>query len=230
MWARACVVLIVLACVVCSEQPAEPGLPPARLVVPEGRMTFEVQQRRHAALPGSDGQLTIALGDITGGQVEVEVRLADGTRLLTAISMRQGGRETFRLDDRLYTLSLTGLVNQMLGADHAVFELRAGGAESGGMTEDQKIEGLLSALGDLEGATFLRNGDEHSAASAVEHLRGKWEWKADDIRSAEDFILVAATGSSMSGKAYRIRYADGRMVDTADFLRETLKQLDAEDS
>lgn len=98
-------------------------------------------------------------------------------------------------------------------------------AEAAPMTEPQKIEALLASIEHLQGAVFIRNGSEYSAAQAVEHLRYKWNKAGDRVKTAEDFIVLVASKSSMSGLAYRIRFADGRVVDTATFLGEQLRRL-----
>jgi hypothetical protein len=83
-----------------------------------------------------------------------------------------------------------------------------------------EIEYLLAhvAESDLE---FVRNGKAHSPAEAVKHMRRKYEYYADDIQSAEDFIALAATKSILSGKLYLVRDADGE-VPAADWLLTAL--------
>lgn len=46
-------------------------------------------------------------------------------------------------------------------------------------TPAQEIETLLGRLGRLDGAVFIRNGREHSAADAETHLRMKWSRQKD---------------------------------------------------
>jgi hypothetical protein len=94
-------------------------------------------------------------------------------------------------------------------------------------TETQRIEALITAVGRLEGATFIRNGSEHTAAEAASHLRLKWKNAGKRVRTAEDFIRWCATGSSMSGRKYRIRLADGREMDSADWFTAELRRFDA---
>ncbi len=94
-------------------------------------------------------------------------------------------------------------------------------------SESQKIEFLLSSIGHLQGAVFIRNGSEYTAAQAVEHLRYKWQHAGKQVETAEDFIVLCATKSSMSGLVYRIRFADGTTLDSAVFLEQQLKRLDA---
>jgi hypothetical protein len=88
--------------------------------------------------------------------------------------------------------------------------------------ETRRIEYLISSVADLHGATFIRNGDEYSAAQAAAHLRLKLDRAGARIKTAEQFIAFCATGSSISGQKYRIRLADGRTLDTAEFLRGKL--------
>ena len=88
--------------------------------------------------------------------------------------------------------------------------------------EQRKIQYLISAIADLNDARFVRNGSEYDAQQAAEHLRSKLRYAGNRIRTAEDFILYCATGSSMSGEKYQIKFSDGRMIDASVFLREKL--------
>ncbi|MGA9334154.1 MAG: DUF5329 family protein [Rudaea sp.] len=88
--------------------------------------------------------------------------------------------------------------------------------------EQHKIEYLISAIADLKGARFIRNGHEFDSLRAVEHLRLKLRLSKSHIKTAEDFINRCATASSISGEKYRIRLADGRIVESAVFLRDML--------
>lgn len=93
------------------------------------------------------------------------------------------------------------------------------------LTESEKISQLIESIRSMKGATFIRNGSEHSCQEAADHLKAKWEKHGSKIRSAEDFITHLATKSSMSGEVYLIRFSDGREAPTADVLHETLRQL-----
>lgn len=93
--------------------------------------------------------------------------------------------------------------------------------------EAQKIEALIRAIEALQGqAVFLRNGSEHDAKAAGDHLRLKWKNAGRRVKSAADFIRTCGTGSSLSGQPYKIRYKDGREVASANFLWTELKKLD----
>jgi len=93
--------------------------------------------------------------------------------------------------------------------------------------EAQKIEALIQAVGGLQGAAFLRNGTEHTPKEAADHLRLKWKNADGRVKTAPDFIRLCATGSSMSGKPYEIRFKDGRTVSARDWLWTELKRMDA---
>jgi len=92
---------------------------------------------------------------------------------------------------------------------------------------DKEIESLLHYLGALDGAVFIRNGSEHTAPEAEAHLRMKWEKQQDQIHSAEDFIRLCGTQSSMSGTPYEIRFKDGKQLPAAEVLRAELKRMRA---
>jgi hypothetical protein len=90
--------------------------------------------------------------------------------------------------------------------------------------ERAKIEALISHIGSLKKAVFIRNGKEYDAASAAKFLRGKWEAKDKDIKTATEFIEKVATKSSTTGKAYRIRLEDGTETDCGPYLSGRLKK------
>lgn len=95
------------------------------------------------------------------------------------------------------------------------------------ISERRKIELLIEHVETLAGAVFIRNGDEHTCREAAGHLRDKWQWKRREIRTARDFIRVAATVSSVSGKPYFIRFNDGREVKSGEYLLAELKRIEA---
>src|SRR4051794_25371607 len=73
------------------------------------------------------------------------------------------------------------------------------------LTEDQKIESLIRTVDELKDATFIRNGTEYNCHAAAKHMRDKWEYGRKHIKTASDFIELAASKSSTSGKPYHIR-------------------------
>ncbi len=95
-------------------------------------------------------------------------------------------------------------------------------ATAAAATPVDEIESLLRYVGGLQGASFVRNGDAHTPAEAQAHLRLKWSNQKDQIKTAEDFIRLCGTSSSISGKAYLIRFADGHEEPAAQVLSKQL--------
>ena len=80
---------------------------------------------------------------------------------------------------------------------------------------------------ETSGCEFYRNGSWFDAAKAREHLRQKYQLlsQGNQITSAEDFIEQAATKSSLSGQAYKVRCRGGEAVTTNQWLRAALAAL-----
>jgi hypothetical protein len=91
-----------------------------------------------------------------------------------------------------------------------------------------EVEQLLSRLA-ASGCKFQRNGSWHGAADARSHLAKKYRYLQDKRpqSTAEDFIALAASKSSVSGKPYLVKCADQREVPSADWMTAQLKQLRA---
>lgn len=89
----------------------------------------------------------------------------------------------------------------------------------------REIEYLIASVQSLQGASFVRNGVSYDAASAAAHMRLKLRMAGSRVQSAEDFIRLCGTGSSVSGAPYEIRFADGRVVASAAFLNAQLQAL-----
>lgn len=93
------------------------------------------------------------------------------------------------------------------------------------LSEREKIDALLNSLKDIPGAVFVRNGTDYTAAEAVNHLRRKLAAAGQGVKTVEDFIVCCASGSSISGEPYRITFPDGRIVNSADYFRARLIEL-----
>ena len=90
----------------------------------------------------------------------------------------------------------------------------------------EEISLLLSYLEKSE-CEFNRNGTWYTGKRAVAHIRKKYTYllKRGLIDSTDSFIELAASKSSMSGKAYRVRCADEAPVDSSTWFHEALDQL-----
>ena len=92
--------------------------------------------------------------------------------------------------------------------------------------QDARIEHLISSVEKLEGAKFIRNGNEYNPKDAGSHLRMKLGKAGDKVKTAEAFIDGIASKSSTSGKPYQIRKADGTVVETKPYFYSRLKEYD----
>ncbi len=93
------------------------------------------------------------------------------------------------------------------------------------LSEQQKISALIDAIRQLKGASFIRNGEDHSAIDAADHLAMKVKRAGNKVKTATQFIDRVASQSSITGQAYQIRMADGKLVNAGDFLRAELAKL-----
>ena len=92
-----------------------------------------------------------------------------------------------------------------------------------------EVEQLLARLA-ASGCQFQRNGAWYNAAEARTHLAKKYQYLLDKRPQStpEDFIALAASKSSSSGKPYLVKCADQREVSSADWMAAQLKQLRAQ--
>lgn len=89
-------------------------------------------------------------------------------------------------------------------------------------TPDQEIQYLLEFVG-TSGCTFVRNGDQHDAADAADHLRLKYDRGRRHVDSAEQFIDRLATESSWTGDPYTVTCA-GKTQTSAQWLHSALAE------
>ena len=86
-----------------------------------------------------------------------------------------------------------------------------------------EIAHLFTSL-ETSNCQFNRNGTWHSAKEASAHLATKYKYLQDRdlVQTAEKFIERAATESSLSGKAYQIKCADGVVQPSAPWFQAIL--------
>jgi hypothetical protein len=89
----------------------------------------------------------------------------------------------------------------------------------------QEIKSLLDFVEHSE-CQFVRNGDEFTGSQARAHLEKKLNYLEGKnmVHSAEDFIDLAATRSSMSGRAYEVRCPEGAQPARTWLKMELLRQ------
>lgn len=94
------------------------------------------------------------------------------------------------------------------------------------LSEQEKIEYLISHVENLTDATFERNGTIHTPERAAGHLRTKMRRARRHISTAEDFIRICASQSSITGRKYLITFTDGRSIESGTYLKKILEELE----
>jgi Family of unknown function (DUF5329) len=89
-----------------------------------------------------------------------------------------------------------------------------------------EIDALFKAL-QTSDCQFNRNGSWYSAAEAQTHLTKKLEYLEGKnlVKSAEDFINLAASTSSSSGKPYQVRCGSAPPAESKAWLLSQLAAL-----
>jgi len=67
-----------------------------------------------------------------------------------------------------------------------------------------------------------RNGTKHTATEAMDHIKKKYDYFRDKIKSAEDFIEYSATKSTTSDKPYLVYREGQKVIPSKEWL---LKEL-----
>ena len=89
-----------------------------------------------------------------------------------------------------------------------------------------EIDRLLSRL-ESSGCQFNRNGTWYSPAEAKSHLLRKLKYLEDRgaVTSAEQFIELAAAGSSMTGQPYLVKCGNGAPMQSSAWLLSELQRV-----
>jgi len=66
--------------------------------------------------------------------------------------------------------------------------------------------------------SYERNGSLHNGKEALAHIKKKYDYFKDDIKTTEDFIKYSATKSKMSGKYYYIQCPNKKKIKSKDWL------------
>ena len=207
---------VALFCVTASHSAGEPLASGARLP-----QTITAKQRSTTSLASMGLPLTLTIGDISAGEVLTRIATKDGANVFGPRAMHAGERVPIDAGRRL-SLTLDALDHALVGEDYATFTVNAVAA----LSETEKIERLLGAIEALPNARFVRNGKDYAPREAVDHLRRKWKAASGEADDARRFVDELASMSSLSGKPYEIRYADGRTATVREFLLGELAQLE----
>lgn len=94
--------------------------------------------------------------------------------------------------------------------------------------EQARIDKLIRHVELQKGMVFIRNGTEYTCEQAAKFLRGKMESMGKEVSTAREFVERIATRSSMSGKPYQIRLADGTLLAAGHYLIDELKRIESQ--
>ncbi len=92
-----------------------------------------------------------------------------------------------------------------------------------------EIDALMAKMS-ASNCQFERNGSWHNALEARKHLLRKLDYiekRRETLASAEQFIDVAASKSSFSGKPYRVKCGAAEPIASQVWLNRELKALRA---
>jgi hypothetical protein len=88
---------------------------------------------------------------------------------------------------------------------------------------DEEIDFLLATVGNSD-CVFTRNGKDHAAEDARDHLQMKRKRGARYFDNSEEFIARLASESSWSGKPYFIQCGDEPRVTAREWFTALLDQ------
>lgn len=84
-----------------------------------------------------------------------------------------------------------------------------------------EIDHLLNYVQTTQ-CTYLRNGDAHTGKEAAAHIQKKYDYFKEDIGSAEDFIRLSASKSTMTGSKYYIQCPGAPRIESSKWLTKEL--------
>ncbi|MBW1637189.1 MAG: DUF5329 domain-containing protein [Deltaproteobacteria bacterium] len=86
--------------------------------------------------------------------------------------------------------------------------------------DNEEIEYLLSFVAASD-CVFIRNGSEHGAGDARDHLEMKYNYVKKRIKTADMFIDKIAAKSSITRRKYKVR-CGGKEFATEKWLKDAL--------
>lgn len=93
-------------------------------------------------------------------------------------------------------------------------------------SEEQKIDALIALVTNLKQEKFIRNGKEYDTAKAVELITYKYKREKPSLKNATEFIEKCAAKSSTTGMPYQIKFPDGKVKTSEEFLKEKLGEIE----
>lgn len=92
--------------------------------------------------------------------------------------------------------------------------------------EEQKVDALIHLVGSMREEKFIRNGKAYDTAKAVALIKYKYSKEKPSLATATEFIEKCAAKSSTTGMPYHIKFPDGKVKTSEEFLKEKLADIE----
>ncbi|NOT55876.1 MAG: DUF5329 family protein [Deltaproteobacteria bacterium] len=92
--------------------------------------------------------------------------------------------------------------------------------------EEQKINALIQIVRSLREEKFIRNGQAYDTDKAVRLISYKYNKEKPSLTTAIEFIEKCAAKSNTTGMPYQIKFPDGKVQNSEDFLKAKLGELE----
>ena len=189
------------------------------LVLENGCISFELDQRTEIELDGYNNGLKIYIDDITMG--ECLVILSTEKKILQKSSIEVDEEVDFIFEGIAYNIRFTNLLNKLIGTDIGYFQICEVSSKNNMVSTNEvnEIEAFLKLIGEQD-VVFIRNGVGYSPNRAAEHLRMKWNKQKHKINTIDEFIKHIASGSSTSNTPYKVQFLDSTILNAEDWYRQ----------
>ena len=90
--------------------------------------------------------------------------------------------------------------------------------------QQMEIDFLISYVHDSK-CIFNRNGINYNGSEAVTHIKRKYDYFKNEIKTTKDFIELAATKSEISGRNYTVKCKNSELQELGKWLLKVLSTL-----
>lgn len=90
--------------------------------------------------------------------------------------------------------------------------------------QQAEIDFLISYVNNSS-CIFNRNGIDYTGSEAITHIKRKYDYYKNDIKTTRDFIKFSATKSEMSGRKYTVRCKNNEPQELGKWLEKALSVL-----
>lgn len=204
----------------CSEKAAT-NVIQNHLTLSEEGFSFKLMQRERIEIPSDSNNVYCQIDDITKGQTMLQIEEKGEIKFIKSVTGKSN--TDFELNGKFYKLECDKLVNKGFGQDYGFFRIIRDSENYREIKDETaEIEKLIQKVAKAD-IRFIRNGDEHSGKEAADHLRKKWDYADGQVKTVDSFIVNLASKSSMSGKPYKVKLKNGKVMNAEDWFRSLMK-------